>query len=252
MLLQLKSNTILITGGGSGIGLALAEHFLQAGNEVILCGRQESKLHQIQRKYSQLKVHTKVCDLAVESERRKLFDWCAQNFPQLNVLINNAGIQRRYAVDKLESWSLSREEIAINLEAPIHLCNLFIPALQKQANPVIANVTSGLSFFPLAANPIYSATKAALHSFTLSLRHQLTLAKSPIEVIEIIPPAVNTDLGGVGLHDFGVPLAEFAQSVMKDLGNGSQEICYGMSVKAAVASRQELHQLFLQVNGERN
>src|SRR6185312_15994897 len=145
-------------------------------------------------------------------------------FPNLNVLVNNAGIQRRdfnFTQTGPEPWPRTHEELAINLEAPIHLTELFVPHFKKQNDPVIINVTSGLAFVPIVAMPLYCATKAALHSFTLSLRHQLApggiasreVASGGIKVIEIIPPAVNTDLGGPGLHTFGVPLNEFADSV---------------------------------------
>jgi uncharacterized oxidoreductase len=107
-------------------------------------------------------------------------------------------------------------------------------------------VTSGLSFAPLANVPVYSATKAALHSFTLSLRHQLST--TPIEVIELIPPAVNTDLGGPGLHTFGVPLDEFADAVMAGLAKGEREIAYGTAEKSSRASREGLDEIFLRMN----
>ena len=116
------------------------------------------------------------------------------------------------------------------MEAPIHLALLLTPHLRQQARPAIVNVTSGLSFAPAAFAPIYCATKAALHSFTLSLRHQL--APIGIAVLEIVPPAVNTDLGGPGLHTFGVPVDDFADSVMARLAAGEQEVGYGTSEQA--------------------
>ena len=183
--MNLNSNTVLITGGGSGIGFALAEHLLRAKSEVIICGRHEEKLLEAQRKHPELK--TRVCDVSKETQRTALFKWAATEFPRLNVLVNNAGIQRRFAIPEPMKWKATSEEIAINLEAPVHLSALFIPHLLKQERPVIMNVTSGLAFSPMASAPIYCATKAALHSFTLSLRHQL--ASTPIQVIEIIPPA---------------------------------------------------------------
>lgn len=242
--MDLSSNTILITGGASGIGYALAERFLAAGNEVIICGRREDKLIAAKDKNRQLNI--RVCDLAEEQERIALFDWAVKEFPQLNVLVNNAGIQRRVDLNKNEDWENARREITINLEAPIHLARLFVPHLIQQKASAIINVTSGLSFTPLAMVPIYSATKAALHSFTLSLRHQLSA--SPVEVIEIVPPAVDTDLGGVGLHTFGVPVDEFADAVFARLGKGETEIAYGMAENASRASREELDQIFKHMN----
>lgn len=244
--MELASNTVLITGGTSGIGLALAERFLQAGSEVIVCGRRADRLAEIRSKNSQIK--TRVCDVAEPRERASLFEWATREFPDLNVLINNAGIQRRVNLIEEEDWEQTRSEIAINLDAPIHLSRLFAPFLQKRKNPAIMNVTSGLSFVPLANVPVYCATKAALHSFTLSLRYQL--AKTPVKVIEIIPPAVNTDLGGVGLHTFGVPLNEFTDAVMQGLAAGREEIAYGTAEQSSKASREELNEIFKRMNAQ--
>ncbi len=240
-------NTVLVTGGASGIGFALAERFLAAGSEVILCGRREEKLREAQEKHPALEL--RVCDVAAEADRVALFHWAVGEFPRLNVLVNNAGIQRRIQLDQPEDWGETEQEIAINFDAPVHLSRLFIPHLQRQQRPAILNVTSGLSFVPMASAPVYSATKAALHSFTLSLRHQL--AGTPIEVIEIIPPAVNTDLGGAGLHTFGVPVDEFADAVMAGLRKGDAEIAYGFAQQARSASREGLDEIFQRLNQPR-
>jgi uncharacterized oxidoreductase len=242
--MNLSGNTILITGGASGIGLAFAERFLAGGNEVVVCGRREDKLREAREKHPRL--HTRVADVAEESERIRLFEWAIGEFPGLNVLVNNAGIQRRVDLSESEDWQATRQEIAVNLEAPIHLSRLFLKHLSEQENPAILNVTSGLSFVPLANVPIYCATKAALHSFTLSLRFQL--AETPVEVVEIVPPAVDTDLGGVGLHTFGANLDEFADFVFRRLAQNEQEIAYGTAEKSSRASRQELDEIFKFMN----
>ena len=242
--MDISASTVLITGGASGIGWALAQRFLKAGSQVIICGRRIDKLQEAQEQYPQL--HIRQCDLEQASERVALRDWVRSDFPQVNVLLNNAGIQRRVQLTNEEDWSQAQPEIAINLEAPIHLSTLFVAHLLQQPNPAIINVTSGLAFAPAAFVPIYSATKAALHSFTLSLRHQL--ATTPIEVIELVPPAVNTDLGGTGLHTFGVPLDDFADAMMQSLEAGSLETGYGTSETRRLASRQELDDYFKQMN----
>ncbi len=242
--MQLASNTVLITGGASGIGLAIAGRFVQEGSTVIVCGRREAKLTEAKKKHPQLK--TLVCDLSKEKERVRLFSWATKEFPRLNVLVNNAGIQRRVRIGEEKKWSATKEEIAINLEAPMHLCALFLPHLLKQERPAILNVTSGLAFSPMASVPVYCATKAALHSFTLSLRHQL--AGTKLQIIEIIPPAVNTDLGGVGLHTFGLPVDEFVNAVTMALRHGDPEIAYGYSQRASRASRSELDEIFQRMN----
>lgn len=237
--MNLSGNTILITGGASGIGYAFAQRFLEAGNDVIICGRRDDMLLGVKDRYPQ--VHTRVCDVADEKQRVELFEWTTENFPDLNVLVNNAGIQRRLNLHESEEWRHTSKEIAINFSAPVHLSRLFIPHLLEKTNPVIMNVTSGLSFTPLPNVPVYCATKAALHSFTISLRHQL--AETPIEVVEIIPPAVDTDLGGAGLHTFGVNVDEFADVMFEGLKNGEREIAYGSALTASRASRAELDQI---------
>ena len=242
--MEFNANTVLITGGGSGIGFALAERFIQAGSQVIVCGRREYKLKEVQAKYPQMGI--RVCDLSKPAERTALFDWVTQAYPRLNVLVNNAGIQRPIQLQENPDWETVSEEVAINLEAPIHLSTLFIPHLLRQKRPAIINITSGLSFVPKANVPVYCATKAALHSFTLSLRYQLS--DTPIEVIEIIPPAVDTDLGGKGLHTFGVPLDEFADAVWEQLKKGSVEATYGFSVESSRATREQLEVIFRQMN----
>lgn len=235
----------MITGGASGIGLALAERFLRAGSEVIICGRREGKLREAKQQYPNL--HIRVCDVAQPEERVALANWAKQEFPHLNVLINNAGIQRRVPVASIgAAWEEHQQEIAINIEAPIHLSALFIPLLQQQPEAYIINVTSGLAFVPGTFAAIYSATKAAMHSFTMSLRHQLS--KTGIKVIEIVPPAVNTDLGGAGLHTFGVPLDEFADAIMQGIANGEQEVGYGSSNRSRKASREEIDSMFDEMN----
>ncbi len=242
--MELGGNTVLITGGASGIGLGLAERFLGAGSQVLLCGRREEKLRNAKEKHPDLAI--RICDVADEAGRRALFDWAVGEFPRLNVLVNNAGIQLYGSLAGAADWDRFREEITINLEAPVHLSMLFVPHLLKQPRPAIVNVTSGLSFVPLSRAPIYSATKAALHSFTRSLRHQL--ASTPIEVVEIIPPAVNTDLGGVGLHTFGVALEEFLDAVLPRIESGEQEVAYGFSQQSSHASRPEIEELFQRMN----
>ncbi|MCX6217041.1 SDR family NAD(P)-dependent oxidoreductase [Spirosoma sp.] len=243
--MDISTNTILITGGASGIGWALAERFLQAGSQVIVCGRRADKLQEAQQKYPQL--HIRQCDVGQASERVALLDWVRSDFPQVNVLINNAGIQRRVQLTNTqEDWTETQAEIAINLEAPIHLSTLFIPHLREQSKAAIVNVTSGLAFVPGAFAPVYSATKAALHSFTMSLRFQLT--KTSIEVIELVPPAVNTDLGGTGLHNFGVPVGDFADAMIAGLEAGALEVGYGTSETNRNASREQIDAIFQQMN----
>ena len=244
--MELGSHTVLVTGGATGIGYALAVRFLRAGSRVIVCGRREDKLREAAAAHPALV--TRQCDLSKDPARRALAADLPREFPRLDVLVNNAGTQRRVRLEEDEPWSATHEEIAINLEAPVHLSRLFVPHLLTQQRPAIINVTSGLAFAPLATVPVYCATKAALHSFTLSLRHQL--AGTPIDVIELVPPAVDTDLGGPGLHTFGVPVDEFADAVMPRLEKGEHEIAYGFADQSSHASRTELDAIFKRLNSQ--
>lgn len=245
--MQLSANTILITGGASGIGLALAERFLRSGNRLLVCGRRQSKLEELRHRHPE--IDTRVCDVADAAEREALAAWAVDRAPSLNVLVNNAGIQRRVQLPLERDWQAARSEIAINFEAQVHLTLLLLPHLIRQERAAVLNITSGLSFVPYAGTPVYCATKAALHSFTLSLRHQL--AQTSVEVIEIIPPAVDTDLGGPGLHTFGVAVEEFADAAVRQLAAGAQEVTYGFSQQASRASRDELDAIFQRMNASR-
>lgn len=244
--MKLSGQTVLVTGGASGIGLALAERFLNAGNQVIICGRRAEKLQEAKQKHPEF--HTYQCDVSVEADRLKLAEWVKQEFPGLTVLVNNAGIQNRTNLweTNAENWAYHQQEIRTNLDAPIHLCMLFLPILADKPGATIINVSSGLAFTPMAIAPIYCATKAALHSFTVSLRYQA--AKRGIEVVEVAPPAVNTDLGGPGLHTFGEPLDAFANSIFAGLATDAKEVGYGRAAAAMRMSRDEIDAAVEQMN----
>ena len=166
--MNLNNNKILITGGGSGIGLGLTERFIKENNTVIICGRREEVLKAVADKFPN--VITRVCDLSVEAERVELYHWVAAHHNNLNVLVNNAGIQQWMNVSEDDFYPRAMDEIMINTVAPIHLTHLF---LQLKSLDTIINVTSGLAFVQLTKVPVYCATKAFFHSFTLSLRHLL-------------------------------------------------------------------------------
>ena len=161
----------------------------------------------------------------------------------LNVLINNAGIQQWMSVTDHDFFQRAKDEININVETPLHLTSLF---LNLSSLDTIINVTSGLSFAPLTKTPVYSATKAFFHSFTLSLRH--LLKEKNIEVIELIPPALNTDLGGKGIHDFAPPVSGFIDAVFEQLKQGKTAITYEFSEAMIKAGPEELQKAFARMN----
>lgn len=243
--MNLSNNKILITGGASGIGLGLTERFIKENNTVIICGRRAEVLEEVANKYPS--VITRVCDLTNEKEREELYKWVATNHSDTNVLINNAGIQKWMNITDADFFSNAKQEIVTNIEAPLHLASLFInlPALTT-----VINVTSGLSFVPLTKVPVYSATKAFFHSFTLSLR-QLVAAKN-IEVIEMVPPALNTDLGGKGLHDEAPPVSVFIESIFEQLKENKQQLTFGFSTMMTNATPQDLDNTFKRMNGVTN
>jgi uncharacterized oxidoreductase len=239
--MKLTGNTILITGGASGIGLGLTERFLKEGNNVIICGRRADALKEVYNKFPSVII--KVCDLSMEAERVELYNWISKNHSNLNVLVNNAGIQNWMTISDSDFYEKAQTEIAINVLAPLHLSSLFSNLTSLDT---IINVTSGLAFVPLTKVPVYSATKAFFHSFTLSLR-QLVKDKN-IEVIEMIPPALNTDLGGKGLHDGQPSVNDFVEAVFQQMKEGKTELTFGFSEIMAKATPDALKETFKRMN----
>lgn len=185
----LEKNVILITGGTSGLGLEMAKRFVSFDNHVIVCSRDLQKLRDAQKLLPT--VETYQCDISNERERINLFNWIMDNFPKLNMLINNAAIVYKTDFMKDEkSYEKAIQEINTNLIAPIHLSKLFVNHLSKQPNGSLINITTGLVYIPRSIYPFYNATKSALHSFTQTLRHQLQ--NNPINITEVLFPAVNT------------------------------------------------------------
>ena len=239
--MKISNNKVLITGGATGIGLGMTERFIKENNTVIICGRRESLLKEISDKFPS--IISRRCDLSVVGEREELYKWISEKHNDLNVLINNAGIQQRMSISDSDFFQRAKEEIVINIEAPVHLTSLFI---NLESLDTIINVTSGLSFAPLSSVPVYSASKSFLHSFTLSMRH--LLKSSNIEVIELIPPSLNTDLGGKGIHSHAQPVSDFIEAVFEQLSQGKTEIAFGFSEAMTKAGPEDLQKAFNRMN----
>lgn len=219
-----KGNTILITGGGKGIGRALAEAFHAEGNQVIIAGRHKQRLESTAAANPGMKAAE--LDVADPASIRSFAERIRREYPALNVIIHNAGIMRSESVRSGDT-ATAEAVIATNLLGPIRLNAALLPAIEKQRNPVVMTVSSGLAFVPLAFTPTYNATKAAVHSYTQSLRYQLK--DSGVQVIEIIPPYVQTELNGPeqASDPNAMPLKDFVAEVMQILKSSpdATEVC---------------------------
>ncbi len=247
--MQTTGNTILITGGGSGIGRGLAEAFHKLGNEVIISGRRQQALDETTAANPGLKSLT--VDMTDAASIRDFATRLTTNFPKLNVVINNAGIMKIEDVSTQDPGVADAEAvITTNLLGPIRLTAALLPHLQQQARASVMMVSSGLAFVPLASTPTYCATKAAIHSYTESLRYQLK--GSPVEVLELVPPYVQTKLMGAQQESDkrAMPLDEFITEVMDILQHqpGETEICVGKvrPLRAAADGGREKYEQFFQ------
>jgi len=214
--MQVTHNTILITGGGSGIGRALAEAFHRLGNQVIIAGRRREVLEATAQDYPGMQ--TAVLDLQDAADIARFAADIGSRFPTLNVVIHSAGIMQ------VENWldpqvdaAIADATISTNLLAPIRLTAALLPVLKRQPHATVMTVSSGLAFLTLAATPTYCATKAAIHAFSDALRYQLQ--DTSVEVIELAPPYVQTELMGAqqAADPRAMPLAEFIDEVMEIL-----------------------------------
>ena len=239
--MKMQSNTIFITGGTSGIGKGLAEAFHQLGNQVIISGRREERLRSVCAANPGMRHF--VLDVTDQKAVRNIARRIIEEFPGLNCVFNNAGIQRRYdfAAGKPLDNPAMVAEIQTNLLGLIRVSAEFLPRLKEKQNATLLNVSSGLAFVPLAVFPVYCATKAAVHSFSLSLRHQLK--DSRVRVIELIPPYVATELGGGSPTPAGalrqMPLETFITETMKELSGDADEIAIGGAKNLLAASTPE-------------
>jgi uncharacterized oxidoreductase len=210
-----EKNTILITGGGSGLGRGLAEAFHNLGNTVIIAGRRKDVLDSVTA--ANPGMQSEVLDVQNTASFADFASSLTAKYPALNVLINMAGIMKPENLNEPFDPSTITDTIATNLTAPLHLTGALLPHLKQQPHATIMNVTSGLAFIPLAMTPTYCATKAAIHSWTVSLRYQLK--NTAVEVLELAPPYVQTELMGAqqASDPRAMKLEDFIAEVMQIL-----------------------------------
>lgn len=215
----MTGNTILITGGGSGIGYGFAKAFRELGNQVIVAGRRREVLEKSGMDFVVLDTRDRS---AIESAAAEV----TGRFPELNVVINNAGVQRWHDFASEVDEAAIAEEIQTNIMGVVGMTIAFLPHLRSRASTLI-NISSGLAFVPMARYPVYCATKAFVHSFTVSLRHQLM--GTSVRVIEVAPPWVATELGGTAAVEAApgrgpMALDTFIEAAMQDLAADSEEL----------------------------
>lgn len=218
--MNLANNVVLITGGSSGIGLELSQR-LSKNNKVIICGRSKDKLLEVKKKHPEIEIFQ--CDVSEQQQCHDLVKWIQKNHGQLNVLVNNAAIVHtsQFANDD-EIVEKAEIEVNTNFIGPIRLIKLLSPILQKNTNPTIINVTTGLIYAPRSTYPFYNATKAALHSFTQVLR--LQLAHTKFNIIEVMFPAVKTPWHKGEAPKIAITTEKAVNEMMKGLASDKVEI----------------------------
>jgi len=218
--MKLTGNTIFITGGGSGIGRGLAEALHKRGNEVIIAGRRKGHLTEV----ASANPGMRWVELDIENPASisAVADKLVAEYPKLNVLINNAGVMNTDDASAAIDEKLLVTTLTTNVMGPIRMTGALIGHLKRQNDAAVINTSSVLGFVPLTMAAVYSATKAALHSYTMSLRYKLK--GTPVKVLEIAPPWVQTDLLGSNNEPRAMPLAEFIEETMRVLGTDAEEI----------------------------
>jgi len=236
--MKLDQKTVLITGGTSGIGLELATQLLKRGNTVIVTGRDPVKLDAVRQALPA--IHVFESDVSNPAAIASLYDHVLAQFPGLDMLINNAGIMRNLNLNHDRDLSDVTREIEINLSGPVRMVQQFLPHLKTRKDALIVNVSSGLAFIPFPISPVYCATKAAIHSFTQSLRVQL--AGTGVTVVELAPPAVETPLlRGEFAQEMkgqkGMDVKELARHAITGIEADKLEIRPGLSNELKLMSR---------------
>jgi len=243
---------VLITGGSSGIGLALAKKFIENDNTVIITGRNLQKLEAVQRDFPKIQIFQS--DVTDDAEVKKLADDIQAKFGGIDILINNAGIMNLVdAGNENNDLQKQMQEIEINYNSPIRVLHYFLPQLKESKNAVLVNVSSGLAYMPFAQAPTYSGTKSALHFWTLGIRPQLK--PHNIKVVELLPPVVDTPIfDGIAMEENEnikpISPETLADLFWKDFIKGKEEITPGMSFQLKLMSRLAPKFIFNQLNKE--
>jgi uncharacterized oxidoreductase len=237
--MNLQNNTILITGGTGGFGYAFASKLLALGNTVIITGRNEEKLQNVKRKLPE--VHIIQSDVTQVEDVKNLYEQVAQQFPDLNILINNAGEMRKISLQQEQDLNDITREVEINLMGPIRMVQAFLPHLKKQENAVILNVTSGIALLPFAISPIYSASKSGLRSYTQALRVQLK--NTGIKVMDLVAPGSSTSLNDKFKNEDGfnpkmlMAPEKIVDAAIKGIQKNKDEIFPGLAKVMRIMSR---------------
>ena len=237
--MNLQNNTILITGGTSGFGLEFASKLIALGNEVIITGRNAEKLQEVKRRLGT--VHTIQSDVSKAEDIISLYNQVTRQFPNLNIIINNAGEMRKISLNQEHNLYDITREIEINLMGPIRMVQQFLPHLKKQQHAVILNVTSAIALMAFPISPVYSASKSGLHAYTQALRVQLK--KTNIKVIELVAPGSSTPLNDKFKHEDGFSTAglsapdKVVAAALKGMQDGKEEVYPGISKYVRVLVR---------------
>ncbi len=232
--MELKGKKALVTGGGSGIGLAISNALAQHGVKVIICGRNLNKLEKAKQENANLEIEQ--CDVTNTDQIKNLVDTINNKYDGIDILINNAGIFEEVNYKgAIDSFAGQEREIDIDFTGPIRMIHYFLHMLKSKSESAVVNVSSGLAFVPLALAPVYCATKAGLHSWTRSFRHQMD--KTSVKVFELMPPLVETEMVGKFKDQKMMKPEKLAQDFIKGVQNNKFEITPGQSSQLRMMSR---------------
>jgi uncharacterized oxidoreductase len=233
-IMELTNKTILITGGASGIGFALAKALVARQNQVIICGRSQQKLDAAKQQIPALEIVR--CDINQPAHLNDLLSLFSSKYPQLDVLINNAGIQQQLNLTSKPNDNAVNHEISTNFNAQIAITHKLYSLISSAQDPLIVFIGSVLGIAPKHEVPVYSATKAALHSYVQSIRSQSK--QDRVEVVEVFPDVVDTPMTHHRHNEYKMNTDRFASQVLNQLQKGHNEIFIGRAKALSV-----IHQL---------